>query len=348
MRQDAVHRLKVFHKRSVHIIRQNDQVRILFHHLYKACQRLFRQRMGCRVRRIDQEKRLHGRVLQLGQLCLRDIPLIRFRACDVHRHQPVILHRRNLHVGREDRRADGDLVSRLQQTVVTERLKDIHHGRASALRGKDLRFPGQVHAVIQRGLQIRVQDLLNAGQTAAGCRIVITDRRIRQFLQQHVPVHAQGLDAPVHGAEQECVHIVFRVHGGLETLAYAFLPRMPRHGALTHVQFTFPGGKVAETGKGIACLCIDPVGVASSRIQNGISRFIVFCQFPLIGGNLKSAKLFFKLQLRLLLQRNDTRAFFRMHRTEAGHGKHQKPYQDGRQDVSIHLYSPPALLCPFR
>ena len=260
--------------------------------------------MGGGIGGVHQEKGFHGGVFQLDQFGFGDIPSIFLRAAHVDRHQAVILHGRDLHIGGEDGCADGNLISGFQQLIMTERLEDVHHGRAAAFRGKNLRFRRKVLAAVQRGLQISVLNGFRAGQAPAGGRIVVANDGVSKLLEQDVLIQAQGVHAVIHGGNQESVGRILRVHGRVKAFAHAFQFPVPRHAALAHIQLTFADGEIHEPGEGVARLGVDPVGIAPPRVQHGIACFIGLCQFPLHGGDFKRAQFLFQLRFRFLVQRN--------------------------------------------
>lgn len=73
---------------------------------------------------------------------------------------------------------------------------------------------------------------------------------------------------------------------------------MSRHIALAHVVLALGDGKVHETRKGIACLGVNPVGVATAGIEWLVARLVGFGKLALLGCYIEGAQLFLQLLAR--------------------------------------------------
>ena len=134
----AVDRTEAVDEGTVNIIRDDDQIRIFLHHLFQLIQSLIGKSVGSGVGGIDQEKGFYRWILQLLKFAVLNIPVVFHGGAHIDGNEVVAFDRRNLQIGCKDRCGDRNPVSRFQQPVVPERVKNVVYGGSSALCGEDL------------------------------------------------------------------------------------------------------------------------------------------------------------------------------------------------------------------
>lgn len=200
VRQLAQERAKVVNEGGVNVVGDQLQVGSRAAHQpgdLAAHRRADRDRG--RVARIDQEERLDTRVRQPGQFGVGELKPVRFRRVHIDRPEAIIFELGYLQVWGEDRRGECDAIAGPQQPVGLERAEDAADRRRAALGREEIETAGWSRHSAHRLSQVLVHHMLCVHQHPVGHRIVVTDDRIGQLVDEGVWLEAESL----HGVARE-------------------------------------------------------------------------------------------------------------------------------------------------
>jgi hypothetical protein len=137
-----------------------------------------------RIARIDDKERLNRRIAQLVEFRSGILPAFRRIRVHLNFHQLVVIQLGNLDIGREDRRAEGDLVAWRQQSVFAQRIEYVCYARSAAFDREQIRASRPQRAADQFPLEVVAHDDFRDGKDAGRGRIVAGENPGRQLVQE--------------------------------------------------------------------------------------------------------------------------------------------------------------------
>ena len=139
---------------------------------------------GWRIARIDDKERLDRRVDQFVEFGRGILPASRRIRVHLNFHQLVVVQLGNLDIGREDRRAEGDLVAWRQQLVLAQRIEDVCYPRRAAFDREQVYVSRRQWAADQFPLEVVAHDDFGDGKHARRGGIIAGENSGRQLVQE--------------------------------------------------------------------------------------------------------------------------------------------------------------------
>ena len=197
-----------------------------------------------------------------------ELPALLLPRLDVDDLEVVVLEVRHLEVGREDRRGQGDRVTRIEQPVGLHGLEDVAHGGGAALDRVEVERALGARLAAHGPLQVLPDDLLVVDQHPVRHRVVVADDGVDQLVDEGIGVEAELLHRPRNhgGKDGSTRHVGVLRQPGLEPGRDAFLAGHAAHaGRQVEDALALGDRELAQEEEGLAGLGGDPVRDCRAR-----------------------------------------------------------------------------------